>query len=56
MTQPPLDHSAAAEKEGKLLIGVAAGLGCAIVICAFLSIAAIFTALIWTLQGQLGPG
>ena len=33
MTQPPLDHSAAAEKEGKLLIGVAAGLGCAIFIC-----------------------
>lgn len=56
MTQPPLDHSAAAEKEGKLLIGVAAGLGCAIVVCALLSIAAIMAALIWTLQGQLGPG
>lgn len=56
MTQPPLDHSAAAQKEGKLLIGVASGLGCALVLCVLLSIAAIIAALIWTLQGQLGPG
>lgn len=56
MTQPSLDHAAAAEKESKLLIGVAASLGCAIVACTVLSIAAVAAALIWTLQGQLGPG
>ena len=56
MTQPSLDHSVAAEKEGKLLIGVAAGLGCALFLCTLLSIIAIVAALIWTLQGQLGPG
>jgi hypothetical protein len=56
MTQLPLDHSAAAERENKLLVGVAVGLGCAIVLCALLSVAAVIAALVWTLQGQLGPG
>lgn len=56
MTQPSLDHTAAAEKESKLLIGVAAGLGCALLLCTLLGVAAVVAALVWTLQGQLGPG
>ena len=32
--QQPIDHSVAAERESKLLISVAAGLGCVLVLCA----------------------
>ncbi len=54
--QQPIDHSTAAEKESKLLISVAAGLGCVLVLCVAISVLVVFLALIWTLQGQLGPG
>lgn len=54
--QPPLDHAAAARRESKLLIGVAAGLGCLILACLVLLGAAALLAYVWTMQGQLGPG
>jgi hypothetical protein len=54
--QQPIDHTTAAERESKLLIGVAAGLGCVIVLCLVMAVLVVFLALLWTLQGQLGPG
>lgn len=54
--QPPLDHAAAAKRETRLLIGVAAGLGCLLVLCLIVLGAAALLAYIWTLQGKLGPG
>ncbi|HNS03802.1 MAG TPA: hypothetical protein PKM78_15630 [Anaerolineae bacterium] len=54
--QQPLDHSSAAKRENKMLIGVAVGLGCAIVLCLVISVLVILLALYWTLLGQLGPG
>jgi hypothetical protein len=54
--QQPIDHAVAAEQESKLLISVAAGLGCVLVLCVAISVLVVFLALIWTLQGQLGPG
>ncbi len=54
--QQPIDHSLAAKKESKLLISVAAGLGCVLVLCAVIAVVVVVLALIWTLQGQLGPG
>ena len=50
-----IDHTLAAKRENRLLLSVAAGLGCLLLVCA-LSAALIFLlALYWTLQGQLGP-
>lgn len=54
--QPPIDHAAAAKRESRLLIGVAAGLGCLLLLCALIAAIAGFMALTWTLQGHLGPG
>jgi hypothetical protein len=54
--QQPIDHTSAAERESKLLIGVAAGLGCVLVLCLAMAVLVVFLALLWTLQGQLGPG
>ena len=54
--QQPTDHTAAAERESKLLIGVAVGLGCVLVLCLAIAALVVFLALFWTLQGQLGPG
>lgn len=54
--QQPIDHSSAVERESKLLIGVAAGLGCVLVLCLAMAVLVVFLALLWTLQGQLGPG
>lgn len=54
--QQPIDHAVAAERESKLLIGVAAGLGCVLALCLIAAVAVVILALIWTLQGQLGPG
>lgn len=54
--QPSLDHSVAAERESKLLIGVAAGLGCVLTLCLLIAVVVVILALFWTLQGQLGPG
>ncbi len=56
MTQQPIDHSTAAEQENKMLIGVAAGLGCVIVLCLVIAVVVTLLALYWTLLGQLGPG
>jgi hypothetical protein len=56
MTQQPIDHATAAERENKLLIGVAAGLGCVIVLCLVIAVVVTLLALYWTLLGQLGPG
>jgi hypothetical protein len=53
--QRPIDHRMAAERENKLLIGVAAGLGCVLVLCLVIAVLAALMALYWTLQGQLGP-
>lgn len=54
--QQPIDHAAAAERESKLLIGIAGGLGCVLVLCLVIAVVVVILALIWTLQGQLGPG
>ncbi len=54
--QQPIDHKAAAERESKLLITLAGGLGCVLLLCLAITAVAVFLALIWTLQGQLGPG
>lgn len=39
-----------------MLIGVAAGLGCVIVLCLVIAVVVTLLALYWTLLGQLGPG
>lgn len=54
--QPQIDHTTAAQRESRLLIGIAVGLGCLIVLCVLVCLATVFLALLWTLQGQLGPG
>jgi hypothetical protein len=54
--QPPIDHAAAAKRESRLLIGVAAGLGCLLLLCVIITAVAGFMALTRTLQGHLGPG
>lgn len=53
--QRSTDHTLAAERENKLLLGVAAGLGCVLLLCALGALLMFFLALYWTLQGQLGP-
>lgn len=50
-----IDHTLAAERENKLLLGVAVGLGCVLLVCALGAVLVFFLALYWTLQGQLGP-
>lgn len=52
----PIDHTVAAERESKLLIGLAAGMGCVLVLCLVVAVLVVILALFWTLQGQLGPG
>lgn len=54
--QQPIDHAVAAERESKLLIGVAVGLGCVLALCLLIAVVVVILALVWTLQGQLGPG
>jgi hypothetical protein len=54
--QPPIDHAAVAKRESKLLISVAAGFGCLLLLCVIITAVAGFMALTWTLQGHLGPG
>jgi hypothetical protein len=54
--QPPLDHAAAAKRESRLLMSVAAGLGCLLLLCLGVIAVAALMAGIWTLQGTLGPG
>jgi hypothetical protein len=54
--QQSIDHSTAAERENKMLIGVAAGLGCVIALCLVVAVLVTLLALYWTLLGQLGPG
>ena len=54
--QPQIDHAAAAKRESRLLIGVAAGLGCLLLLCLIIGGVAALLALTWTLQDQLGPG
>ncbi len=54
--QPQIDHAAAAKRESRFLIGAAAGLGCLLLLCLVIACVAALLALIWTLQGQLGPG
>ena len=54
--QPQIDHAAEAKRESRLLIGVAAGLGCLLLLCLVIAGVAALLALTWTLQGDLGPG
>ncbi len=39
-----------------MLISVAAGLGCVLVLCLVIGVLVTLLALYWTLLGQLGPG
>lgn len=54
--QQPIDHSTATKKENKMLISVAAGLGCVLVLCLVIGVLVTLLALYSTLLGQLGPG
>lgn len=45
-----------AEQESKLLLAVALGMGCLLVLCLAASLAAVGLAILWTLEGKLGPG
>jgi hypothetical protein len=54
--QEPIDHSTAAKQENKMLISVATGLGCVLVLCLVIGVLVTLLALYWTLLGQLGPG
>lgn len=54
--QPPIDHASAAQRESRLLIGIAIGMGCLLLLCALLCLVTFGLALFWTLQGKLGPG
>lgn len=46
----------ARERENRILLGVTAGLGCFLIACAVTALLSVGLALIWTLQGSLGPG
>jgi hypothetical protein len=48
--------SPAAERESRLLLFTAAGLGCLLLICVLTGLIIVGLALLWTAQGQLGPG
>lgn len=54
--QSPNDPQSARERENKILFSVAAGLGCFAVVCLVAAIVIVGLALVWTLQGSLGPG
>lgn len=54
--QQPIDHATAAKRENKMLISVAAGLGCVLILCLVIGVLVTLLALYWTLLGQLGPG
>ncbi|MEA3337091.1 MAG: hypothetical protein U9R25_14370 [Chloroflexota bacterium] len=53
--QPTIDHRAAAEQENKVLLITAGGLGCFLLLCIILSALIVLAALVWTLEGNLGP-
>lgn len=44
------------ERENRILLSVTAGLGCFLIACAVMALLVVGLALIWTLQGNLGPG
>ena len=48
--------SPAAERESRLLLFTAAGLGCLLLACILIALIILGLALFWTVQGQLGPG
>lgn len=54
--QSPIDPQSARERESKILFAVTAGLGCFIVVCLIAAVVIVGLALVWTLQGSLGPG
>jgi uncharacterized RDD family membrane protein YckC len=54
--QSPVDLQSARERENKILFAVAAGLGCLVVVCLIAAVFIVGLALVWTLQGSLGPG
>lgn len=54
--QPQPDPLTPAERESRLLITVAVGFGCLIILCLVAVLVGVTLALIWTLQGQLGLG
>jgi len=45
-----------AQRENRLLLTVAAVMGCLILVCLVIALLAGGLALIWTLEGTLGPG
>lgn len=52
----PTSYRSQAERENRLLIGIAAGVGCLLIACLLIALLIGGLAIIWTLQGQLGPG
>jgi hypothetical protein len=54
--QPQPDPLTPAERESRLLITVAVGFGCLIILCLLAALVGGALALFWTLQGQLGSG
>lgn len=53
-TQLP-DRRSVAERENKILIATAVGLGCLILLCLVIVGVAVVMALVWTAEGTLGP-
>lgn len=53
--QSPIDPQSARERENKILFTVAAGLGCFVVVCLIAAAIIVGLALVWTIQGSLGP-
>lgn len=52
----PIDPQSARERETKILLSTAAGLGCFVILCLIAAVIIVGLAVIWTLQGSLGPG
>ncbi len=50
------NQSSVVEKESRLLFGVSLSVGCLVLLCVLLSLVAAGLAVLWTLEGKLGPG
>lgn len=54
-TPSPSPLDTARERETRMLFGVAGGLGCLLALCIVTTLIAVGMALLWTVQGSLGP-
>ncbi|MCS6842780.1 MAG: hypothetical protein NZ528_00420 [Caldilineales bacterium] len=54
--QLPNDLETIRQRENRLLLRVTAALGCVLLLCLLAAAITVGLALIWSLQGTLGPG